>query len=711
MKKKIDIYSVLTVLTLVMMFSASCRVIDDGERPDNVGTEFKDEYVMAVRIYDTATAGYGTKADEFDSNDENVGSGEYVFNKGLDSERAIWPGTGIELFQTTPHFMFFFDAAGDKIGDALKLSKYNPSDIDETPEDYSSFTTLIAYTKEDDPVQKFGTGKVLVVLNANQYLISKLQTASTYDEMAGLLCEPQAGGDSSDYLYLDDKGTKYFTMTSSMIVNDGAVGPASAPVNPKWYKNETDARLNPSYEMYVERPHVKYTLLFKKGNNDWYYLSDTETDSDTYTYHPVGNVVYSSTEDLKLSEDYKKLRFVTSYTPSASIENRNELNIVEADWKVNISGWGINATERNEYLFKKIQNKDYYNGWNPDTYSNRRTFWAEDENYAAGDYPDQYRQAEGVNSLASMATHTLDYFSYAYFTTQKKTHIYSPENTFSVEDMFGNDLKEAYDSKAYLRVGTHAIVAAQLLIDGFDAAGVYDANQFDAGGLAVSGTTPAADKYCMNGIYWSESAYKNYVMEYLGYWMLSETNKEEFGSVDGRFYVDAIGTPASGNDFTVESVNIKGGDSYVWVKPAKTLYVKTAEDTYTILPLVKSADAANYTDLAFDHQEYFASHFAAGRMYYYIPVKHNFRTSTESVPIATGDYGAVRNHWYFFEVDGVMAPGTAVDVPDQEIVPNNEPEEIGLGVNISILDWHKITIDDVDVSDQPRPQPPTNSAN
>ena len=707
MKKKIDIYSVWTVLTLGMVFSASCGIID-GERPDDVDTAFKDDYVMAVRIYDTAAAGYGTRADsEFDSNEANVGSGEYVFNKGLESERAIWPGTGIELFQTTPHFMFFFDADGKKIGDALKLSKYNPSEIDETPEDYSSFTTLIAYTKEDDPVQKFGTGKVLVVLNASQYIRSELQKLDTYEDMTGLLCTPQnAGGDSSDYLYLDDKGIRYFTMTSSMIVADGAVGPASAPVNPKWYKSETDACRNPSYEMYVERPHVKYTLLFKKGNNDWYYLSDTEADDETYTYHPVRNFVYSSTKDLKLSEDYKKLRFVSSYTPSASIENRSELSIVEADWKVNISGWGINATERNEYLFKQIRNADYYIGWNPDTYSNRRTFWAEDQNYDKGDYPDQYRSVKGVSGLADMSSHSLDYFSYKTFSTQRNTHIYSPENTFSV-DVFGGDLKEAYDSKAYLRTGTHVIVAAQLLIDGFDAVGVYAATEFDADGLAVSGTTSkAVDKYYMNGIYWSEIAYKNYVMEYLGYWMLSESNKDKFGSVDGRFYVDNNGTPASGNDFTAESVSIKGGDSYVWVRPSETttLYVKTAEDTYELLPLT-SDDAANYTDLAFEHQEYFASHFAEGRMYYAIPVKHNLsRASTESAPIATGDYGAVRNHWYFFEVDGVMAPGTAVDVPEQEIVPNNEPEEIGLGVNISILDWHRITIDDVDVSGQPRPQ-------
>lgn len=701
MKKTADIYSFLIVLTLALTGLASCRnPMQDS--PDTPGT--KGDTFMAVRIYDTEEGGQGTRTGEndtqHDSNYKDVGSKDYVFNKGLEAEKAIW--SDFDLFETTPHFMFFFDEAGNILGDALRLSKYNPSNtnMDEDAEDYSSFTTLIASTKEDDPVLQFAKGKVLVVLNASKELSALLKSVSTYDTMLGLIRGPGSAY-SDDYLYLDDNDTRYFTMSSSMIVkDDDKVEPANGGTI-IWYKTENEALQNPSYEMYVERMQVKYTVIFKQGGKQYYF--GTETDKDDYTYHPVNtNLVFTSTDDLvREAAGNLKLRYVTSYRRSESIGERQNLTVDVADWKVNVIGWGVNALERQEYLFKQLSAAGNYwkvgLDWKGGSYSDRRTFWAEDVNYGSGEYPDQYRTVDDGSSVKGLAdvTPALDYFDFPTL-AKKDTHQYSPENTFSTE-LFGGKLKEAYDSKAYLRVGTHVIVAAQLLIEGFDDADAY--TSFDEkNGLSVGAT----DKYYMNGIYWTEEAYKNYVAEYLAYWMLEESNKKWYGSVDGNFYVQD-GTEyrlATGADFRTESAFIKGGDGYVRVIPDKELYVKTVEDTYTKLGENGTHD---YATLASDHPEYMAAHFSAGRMYYAIPVKHNL-SAVSGNSITTGDYGAVRNHWYFFEINGIAAPGTAVDVPTQEIVPNNEPQEIGLGVDVRVLDWHKIETD-VDVSGQPRPQP------
>lgn len=724
MKKTTDIYSFLIVLTLALTSLASCRNLMQ-DSPDTPGT--KGDTFMAVRIYDTEEGGQGTRTgaggNQHDSNypnypnGEDVGSKDYVFNKGLEAEKKIW--SDFDLFETTPHFMFFFDEAGNKLGDALRLSKYDPSKMDEDEDegvaDYSSFTTLIAYTKEDDPVRQFAEGKVLVVLNASKELSARLKSVSTYDAMLGLVRGREPGSAySDDYLYLDDNGVRYFTMSSSMVVQkkeDGSkeVGPANGGTI-KWYKTENEALQNPSYEMYVERMQVKYTVIFKQGGKQYYF--GTEPDKGDYTYHPVKtNLVFTSTDDLvREAAGNLKLRYCPSYKRSESIGERENLTVEEADWKVNVIGWGVNALERQEYLFKQLSAAGNYwevgLDWKGGSYSDRRTFWAEDVNYddKDGAYPDQYRKVDDGSSVKGLAdvTPALDYFNFPTL-AKKDTHQYSPENTFST-DVFGTStqqpdadgmLKAAYDSKAYLRVGTHVIVAAQLLIKGFDNAAVYEATSFDANGLSVGAT----DKYYMNGIYWTEAAYKNYVAEYLAYWMLEEPS---YGSVDGNFYVQN-GTGyqlATGDDFRTESAFIKGGDGYVRVIPDKDLYVKTVEDTYAELGTNGTHD---YATLASDHPEYMAAHFSAGRMYYAIPVKHNLSTSSGN-SIATGDYGAVRNHWYFFEINGIAAPGTAVDVPDQEIVPNNEPQEIGLGVDVRVLDWHKIETN-VDVGGQPRPTP------
>ena len=63
----------------------------------------------------------------------------------------------------------------------------------------------------------------------------------------------------------------------------------------------------------------------------------------------------------------------------------------------------------------------------------------------------------------------------------------------------------------------------------------------------------------------------------------------------------------------------------------------------------------------------------------------------------------MRNHWYTFTITNIYAPGIPVHMPGQLIIPNNEPVEEALGVNVSVLPWHNIPLD-VEVGGQ-RPGP------
>ena len=673
----------------MLMHLTACNSIWEDPGCDENGGEQDRTCWLSLRIYDVdAQEASDTRAGIFDSDADNTGSGDYIFNVGLAQERALYRGeTG-----KGPHLALLFDEKGNKLGDFLQLSEWVTEG--------EPYTTLYTSTKENDFVKNQPGGVILVVLNAGPDLLEKLSsetTYKTYEDIAALTVGPDGADDKpTDFLYLKaEDGTRYFTMSSSMVVKNGAVVPAnplpSGEEEFRFYDTKEQALAHPLL-MYVERLQSKYTLLFRLDQDEKAnYFAPEGTGEETDQYHPVTkNLVYTAGTDFTPWDRYKKLRYVRDYTRSESIDNRKKVVAQSAEWKVNITGWGLNALEKKEYLFKRMTpDAAYFNGWQSDAHP-YRTFWAEDPNYAAGVYPDQFRPATGVRSWTQETP--LNYFSYDEL-AGKEVHRYSPENTFAVPDA------DAFAStKAWLRAGTHLIVTAQLLIEGLDDTSVY-AGLADAGS---DGLLPAASKFCMNDIWWSETAWKEYVAEYLGYWMLTDANqdKNRFGPNNGIFYVDQNGNMAHARHFDIASADIPGGDGWVWLKPNTDLYTFDGQAYWEIGPEL-------YEKLAFDHQELMARHYRGGRMYYPVAVKHN-RKDDSTGDVATGDYGAVRNHWYYLTISDIYSPGAPVDVPGQKIIPNNEPEEDGLGVNIRLLEWHGIYTD-VSVDDQKRPGSATNN--
>lgn len=171
------------------------------------------------------------------------------------------------------------------------------------------------------------------------------------------------------------------------------------------------------------------------------------------------------------------------------IDGTPELEVKK--WRIALTGWNINALETENYLFKKIEYKDYFYGysdakdWNhPENY---RSHWSEDPHYDYADdgstplkYPWQYRKAidydlqyydmlisgtSNTNLLRNYSFNDLGLGKPANGTldlekTFKEKTIYTPENTYDA-----NAVKNRHDSRDDLLAGTHLLVGAEVQIE------------------------------------------------------------------------------------------------------------------------------------------------------------------------------------------------------------------------------------------------------
>lgn len=740
-----------------MISLSSCEDVFDTKDPGPAPDTQAQTYYMAIQIANTDDV--STRADYFDSDAADAPTG---FNQGLPSERYIYPSTVNDKWV---NYAILFDKDNKRIeGNLLELWRWdgpnndNKDNYDEDDTSTPIYNVFYTALKGEEIINQLTGGKILVILNANSELITELEKTSnnTYSSLTNLLISKSTS--KPDFLYLKVGNTLYHTMTSSMVIetlNDGLKTLVPAVDNELTFHSSLQEAQDHPFKLYAERLQAKHTLLFQKKNNETnYYFSGTNEDGTEYTdenktYQAKKRLIFSSTNHFTPKSDFTKLRYVKEYTRGTSIQDpkdRPDPIFTEADWKVNITGWAPNGLEKSEYVFKKLtHNSTPYNTsatwWYPSntTLAKVRNYWAEDPHYTEEStyYPDQFRTATNSTSLKYYTdAATLEYKGYSTL-AQRFPRQYSPENTFDPSSIWGANIEAAYKSKAYLRVGTHIIVTAQLLIKGFDEEEIYSITEsnedtnFNDEGLAINGTQKATDKYYMYGIFWSEDAYKEYVAEYLGYCLQFDSNTKvekikneedgtereyipKFGPNDGNFYVlESSGSyrVVNKDDFETEKAYIKGGDGYVRIKPkdGKILYIKNGTDSYISLQKLESdyhSDEENvdlFKNLVYEHPEYMAGHFNEGRMYYPLAIKHNTSSTSGVNSIALGDYGVVRNHWYYFTINNIVSPGTPVDDPSQLIIPNNEPEYEALGFNITILNWHTVDAGDVDVSDQQRP--------
>lgn len=510
----------------------------------------------------------------------------------------------------------------------------------------------------------------------------------------------------------------YFTMSSTMYsMEEGSIAGLKSlrTDTPVFYETIEEAVLPENLTTFnVERILAKFTLIIKEGNKKF----------------GTGEAI-----NIKGSN---QLKVRTQYSTNEADQSKDLMS----GWSINLVNWGVNGLEKNTWLIKRIAlnpteypwmpDGNFYSGWNSPSLF--RSYWSIDENYSSGIYPDQYRQAlddaENVKSattnniysnyLGSLekGDYTLIYKPYSAYTDRTENK-YSVENTFDESILSEQDLS----TQPWLRRGTHILLTAQFLIDGIDTE--VDKTKVDENGFLLD---KVADKYFSNGLYWSGKALKEQAVATLMTNLYYNKKTDPIPNVLGQGYVNFINYPGTKDDvndkekvlntdvpvlvyengenkelrhedladiaekyFEFAPAFIKGGDGWVTLKKKdgvvlKANYKNTAPEVITDEQLVSYI--YRFTNLA--------KHYKEGRMYYAIPIRHNLDSPNfETSPVtkaSTGDYGVVRNTWYRMTINSILSPGTPVDDPDQPIIPNPEPDDKSLGVEVEIIPWRTVDI-------------------
>ncbi|MCH5325647.1 MAG: Mfa1 fimbrilin C-terminal domain-containing protein [Duncaniella sp.] len=379
---------------------------------------------------------------------------------------------------------------------------------------------------------------------------------------------------------------------------------------------------------------------------------------------------------------------------------------VSRKWGLSVTGWNINALEKNTYIFKNLPSSNYFSTWQWNDPTRFRSYWSQDYHYT-GDYPLQYRKSVdvlGVNyyeDFENKNKNQLVNYSFNGLGLDKcefNNAIYAPENTYDFAT-----LKSKLDGRTDILAGTHVLVGGLLKIDtiGNNKLTVHDLYRDRDGFYYLS------DKDCFKSCVYSFNATlkSQHRMRYTFYnW--SGTNADKQGTV---FYANSANPQGSDTSFKlyidgVEVTNadidkyaadflalatIKSGDGrrLPWPKDKKIAIRRGTTNLRICDENGKDLREANQDDLMSILYEWLGpiDHFNNGRMYYVAPAVLRHGTTA-----ASDVCGVVRNNWYQYNLLDVKGIGTPVDDPDQIIVPDPISNNDQLNLTIKIFDWHVI---------------------
>lgn len=713
--------TILSLLAIGALGLASCssddiKVNNPGDGAEGVGVGY-----MGFTINTDASRAYD---DDWSYDDPN---NDEVFNPGTVDEYAMAP-------HAEAHLVIFF-SEGDKYYGSSYLTPYgkdNDSDFaddhvsgsDHTAEYPEQFYTYITRWRNAD--QRFLPKKALVIINGNPTTLNALK-----DDLEGRPAEAAAtledvmGTVNYDCGLFNMAGTTYFTMSNSVFAGTEGMVDAT-PLDGKIYKTAEEALAN-RVTVYVERLLAKHTLTYTSEGKEQYVGDGKEG----------GVVMYPKTE-------VELVKAVTSYTGEE--EDLDWPETKDVKWAALIDGWNMNGLEQNEYMFKKMENTDYFNGIGKlNNAALHRSYWGESANYNKGLYPTQYRRYDlepetfkpeenynffdsAIDEFDQPRDYTLRYISYneifdlKVYTKEKDSEDSNYElpilsdhsnDRYTVERTYDPTLLEYNGDKGYApyRMATHFLLGAKLQI-----------------GEEVGGTT-ASEKYYAYNWYWTGENCKEDYIRYsyrrvasfmadgLDHVIKGVTytlaDNKTFYVKDGEEY-KAVDVKDATTYFDTEAASLYHGDGKVVLSPKKTFtfYVKTTEDKYVGVP---RAELVNFIYANTDA----ARHFSGGAMYYAIPVQHmhgrsnmgdnKYRVAVNkyagyetddkrdtSDAYTTGQFGVVRNHWYRLNITAINSVGIPVDDPDQPIIPDPE-DEWAVAFEIVVLPWHVIDMGGVEL--------------
>lgn len=372
--------------------------------------------------------------------------------------------------------------------------------------------------------------------------------------------------------------------------------------------------------------------------------------------HPVDIYVERLAAKVQLQEK----------TGGATISDVTNVNIngTAGTLKIAVNGWGLSAINKSGYYIKNLESSwndtTPWSGWNVN--DKHRSYWAKDPNYSSSDnpvYPTDYNDyvsknitdEEQPNEVIGNSS-SLDYLTYNELTQNMTDNnvAYCLENTMDVATLSYNPANNPIVNAAAV---THILIAATMYAES------------DAGETKQT-------LYRYKGSFFDETNYKNAALT-------------DLQAVTGDLYkrtnndTETTYTQITGSDIEIDDlgdgkVNIKlVNEEEVWYNKAESTYPEYEGNVTNQINGLSSADGFNQ-----------------GRMYYCVPIEHLNNIPSGSSTAVVGSYGVVRNHWYKLTLETISGLGTAVYDPNEEIIPNYDPETYYVAAELNILSWHMV---------------------
>lgn len=665
----------------------------------------------------------GTRADEPD--------GAFVHPNETADEFIIGP---------EGNYALLFNADGS-------LADCSALNLTTTPDGHEHDKDVIYQTRFNSAPEE--TLRCLVILNCPQELEAELKTPAglTLDGILERIWQETEDPRKIGFRSVD--GQDYFTMTNAVYIDGGQVKSTVEISEANLVKTDEIPKEDLAEEIEKKTVYIHVERMLAKFSLE---LAGAE-DGDIYVpeVHPAAN---ENPNDF-LSQNHR-INLVTGWTTNDSYEDadgqtsfisNDHAPVVEPrEWRAQVVGWGMNALETASYLFKNIEDENYFSGWTWNDPANYRSYWTVDPHYDKDKYyPWQYRRAVNrvLNWYGNTDRNALDptqewknlLKNYPWESKQLQNRpgqvVYTPENTYDPAYP-----SAALDERRELLAGTHLIVRATLLVN--DGNGAYEPLPYlyrDRAGTCYStaqdcvwglvrafnyalasqtrmryryydwntSTNTPTTLYAVPTVTYDngatdDTAFKLYYRdEELNYEYIMGTLTEDacrellaearIKDGDGKRLLNTA-------DFSIKK-RIDPSDPSKDIKlPIYEIYevgvdevTEDGETTFKPREQVRREEEiyANDNDIQSLIFEWVGpvDYFVEGMMYYAAPAQ----IVSEEI------YGAVRNAWYRFTVTGINNIGIPVHDTAMPIVPNWENPYDMINVKVNVLDWHQVTGD------------------
>ena len=325
-----------------------------------------------------------------------------------------------------------------------------------------------------------------------------------------------------------------------------------------------------------------------------------------------------------------------------------------------VEAWGLNATTKDSYCFKKIDASWSASasslGFDWNDAARFRSYWGKSTNYNTGVYPNTFNSSENHYDEASA---TLNYISYKDLKVAINGNAYCRENT---------NTADVLDSKNFSSAVTSVLLKAKVT---------------DAAGEAIT-------LYNFANSLYDEENYKNAAL-----------NSFESSTTDKIWKKTTSGTTDTYTKVTAGDLKIvisADGYAHVELNDAGNYFYGPDETSLTAATTEQANKLINGNDVYKYNTE--CSFYDEGMMYYNIPIEHlrNDGKYTDAEYVQKeGNYGVVRNHYYMITINSIRNLGKAVNKPDERIVPNDDnTKNYYVAAKINVLSW-KVVNQSVDL--------------